>query len=552
MANSKQFDLFLSHNWGQDTLDRDNHERVGILNKALSQANVKTWFDSEQMNGHIGQAMTDGIDGSKRIVVFITSRYIDKVAGQCGMDDNCRKEFDYSVMRKGIQNMIAIVMEPDCLDMSKWHGSLGAVLANQLYIDWSTDDKLNDCVSKILHTMNASKLSDEVQLEQGSYSGALNELKQPHGYGIMKYNNGNQYEGPWVNGKMEGAHGNYKHKVLGITYVGHFANDKKHGHGTLTMKNGDKYDGEYVAGYKEGKGRFTSAAIGEYVGDYKQGKMSGRGAFHYKGGSKYQGEFQNHKRHGRGTLTNSDGTFYDGDWEKGMKHGKGKMIFANNSKYEGDWVKNNMEGQCSLITYTNGDKYKGYFKNNKAHGVGTYNYASGAEYVGEYSQGKKWGSGVYTFRDGKQFYRGEWENNKMHGEGVRSYPNGDTYNGQFLENRRHGQGRMKFKELNTIYDGEWRSDEMHGKGKVKVEDCDSVTVNTKWWKRNPTLSWKIKDIIVTFNEGSLASSTTVKSKKKIFSCSPLRDSFFVDCDESTLNSNDSPSRRQSILSGNSL
>ena len=28
-------DVFLSHNWGQDELGRDNHERVGVINKAL-------------------------------------------------------------------------------------------------------------------------------------------------------------------------------------------------------------------------------------------------------------------------------------------------------------------------------------------------------------------------------------------------------------------------------------------------------------------------------------------------------------------------------------
>jgi len=74
------FDLFLSHNWGKDTLGRDNHDRVAKLNKALIQAQVKPWFDADQLGGHIGQAMCDGIDSCEKVAVFITRRYIDKVA----------------------------------------------------------------------------------------------------------------------------------------------------------------------------------------------------------------------------------------------------------------------------------------------------------------------------------------------------------------------------------------------------------------------------------------------------------------------------------------
>lgn len=73
------FDVFLSHNWGQDEEGRDNHARVMELSKALQEVKIRSWMDADQMDGHIGQAMTDGIDASNQVAVFITRRYIDKV-----------------------------------------------------------------------------------------------------------------------------------------------------------------------------------------------------------------------------------------------------------------------------------------------------------------------------------------------------------------------------------------------------------------------------------------------------------------------------------------
>jgi len=39
-------DVFLSHDWGTDELDRPNHDRVAKINEALKSRNFITWFDS--------------------------------------------------------------------------------------------------------------------------------------------------------------------------------------------------------------------------------------------------------------------------------------------------------------------------------------------------------------------------------------------------------------------------------------------------------------------------------------------------------------------------
>ena len=64
-------------------------------------------------------------------------------------------------------------MESDCKDLQNWHGSLGATLANQLYIDYSEDDMLDNVVDSILTLLNKAKAEKKVvlELENGTYEG---------------------------------------------------------------------------------------------------------------------------------------------------------------------------------------------------------------------------------------------------------------------------------------------------------------------------------------------------------------------------------------------
>ena len=55
-------DVFLTHDWGEDELGRDNHVRVSKINTALQSRGIKTWFDAEAMRENVQQKMIDGID----------------------------------------------------------------------------------------------------------------------------------------------------------------------------------------------------------------------------------------------------------------------------------------------------------------------------------------------------------------------------------------------------------------------------------------------------------------------------------------------------------
>ena len=131
-------DVFITHCWGLDSMNRDNHERVGRVLTWLQANGISCWFDSERMVGSIRQQMTRGIDNARCVVVFITSNYRDKV-NQHDDRDNCRYEFTYSVEQKGPHFMIPVVMEPDMTNPRDWRGELGAACGTKLYINMTSD-----------------------------------------------------------------------------------------------------------------------------------------------------------------------------------------------------------------------------------------------------------------------------------------------------------------------------------------------------------------------------------------------------------------------------
>lgn len=129
-------DRFLTHNWRKDELDRNNHDRVSTINEELKNLGYQTWFDEERMRGDIVNQMADGIEGTQGVIVFVTKKYLDKVTGQRA-NDNCRLEFDYAARTKTSEKMIAVVMEKDMRDTSKWKRSVGIILGGKMFIDMS-------------------------------------------------------------------------------------------------------------------------------------------------------------------------------------------------------------------------------------------------------------------------------------------------------------------------------------------------------------------------------------------------------------------------------
>ena len=140
---------FLSHDWGTDELGRRTHDRVKRVHEVLRQHGIATWLDEEEMRGNIVQRMTEGIESSTLVLVFVTRNYIDKAAGRGpnGESDNVFREFQFSCNRKIVADqLLPIVLEPRCHDQRTWDGQVGFNLGNHLYVSLTDDNDLESVV----------------------------------------------------------------------------------------------------------------------------------------------------------------------------------------------------------------------------------------------------------------------------------------------------------------------------------------------------------------------------------------------------------------------
>ena len=74
--------LFISHAWGKDGLDRDNHKRCIELYEKLVNNNYSVWIDENEMYGNIDSAIMKGINNAKVILICLTETYCNKIKYQ--------------------------------------------------------------------------------------------------------------------------------------------------------------------------------------------------------------------------------------------------------------------------------------------------------------------------------------------------------------------------------------------------------------------------------------------------------------------------------------
>lgn len=172
----------------------------------------------------------------------------------------------------------------------------------------NTDDTNDTDDIKLVYVSN--------QLYQGAtYSGYVNEQYQPHGKGTMKYSDGKEYKGDWVNGIKQGQ-GTMKYNN-GI-YEGEWKNDKKDGKGTYVWNDGRTYEGLYENDVRSGDGVFsgwvdlTNRCSGTYYGESKNDQFNGSGKFFFDNGDKFEGIYKENL-YWTGIYTRKDGSYYKVD-----------------------------------------------------------------------------------------------------------------------------------------------------------------------------------------------------------------------------------------------
>lgn len=258
---------------------------------------------------------------------------------------------------------------------------------------------------KLIQTIVDSELS------QGHYKGYVKKT-YPDGFGIMKYKNGNKYQGSWKEGHYHG---------LGLlcqdrdSILGYWEKGKLIGN-TLYKTDDFIYDGGVIDNVPTGIGKLVSSDGSSYSGTWVDGKRNGIGDMLFTNGDTYFGEWENNEFHGSGKyIYNLHNSSYEGGWKNGLQDGKG-YYRSPSFAYKGEWEKGWMNGE-GILVFKNGDRYEGTIHENKIDGIGVYEYSNGDRYEGEFVSGTFSGNGLFQFKDGNRF-EGEFYNGKIYGDGT--------------------------------------------------------------------------------------------------------------------------------------
>mgnify|MGYP000850491315 FL=1 len=147
--------LFLSHTWKYDNLNRNTHLRVKNIGNILKKFGWTIWFDEDDMKGNIDACMVNGIKKCDCVIVCLTEKYIDKInlaSNNTTIRDNCFKEWTYA---NSINKPIIPVILEEEVNTSEGKGILDMYLGNMLYTDLSEDinhqsiTKLNEMLLKL-------------------------------------------------------------------------------------------------------------------------------------------------------------------------------------------------------------------------------------------------------------------------------------------------------------------------------------------------------------------------------------------------------------------
>ena len=135
-------EIFLSHAWGKDNLDRDNHKRVKQLCKLLEEKGYTVWLDENNIIGNIDNSIIKGINNCKVVIICLTENYCNKI-NKCVYEnlsnDNCYKEWNYCLFKQ--KKIIPMIMEPKMEQIFfKKDGVIQMYLNNQMFINYSSDE----------------------------------------------------------------------------------------------------------------------------------------------------------------------------------------------------------------------------------------------------------------------------------------------------------------------------------------------------------------------------------------------------------------------------
>ena len=165
-----------------------------------------------------------------------------------------------------------------------------------------------------------------------SYEGEFEDGKQHgHGVKCLA-NGEIEHDGEWKGGEPEGSDQsltvNAQHCAIAAaakarsiaetarTNERSGSNETTNGVGVMKYPDGNEYNGEFEDNKKHGHGVYKIADGRSYEGEYRDDMKHGHGVFKWADGNSYEGEYKDDSRHGHGVQRRNSGTIaHDGEWK---------------------------------------------------------------------------------------------------------------------------------------------------------------------------------------------------------------------------------------------
>ena len=155
--------VFISHAWGLDSLNRDNHLRCKKIADFLIINGYSVWFDTYDMVGNIDNAIMNGINNADIILICLSEKYFTKINNAVNtnkVNDNCFKEWNYSMFKQKI--IIPIIMDNISNDLFlNKDGIIQMYLSSSMFINFS--DNFCDESELLLRTLRKFNILNKEQ-----------------------------------------------------------------------------------------------------------------------------------------------------------------------------------------------------------------------------------------------------------------------------------------------------------------------------------------------------------------------------------------------------
>jgi hypothetical protein len=165
LLNMTNKDIFLSHAWGTDDNNRNNHSRVKNLSKLLQEKGYSVWLDENDLLGNIDNSIMKGITNSQVVLVCLTEKYCNKINNSVydnSPNDNCYKEWNFCLFKQ--KKIIPIIMEKKMEDIFlNTDGVIQMYLNNVMFINYYDDENNDfDILCKTLRLYNVYTRDEKI------------------------------------------------------------------------------------------------------------------------------------------------------------------------------------------------------------------------------------------------------------------------------------------------------------------------------------------------------------------------------------------------------